>query len=130
MSALSQSLTFNQFTTATVEVVYPITATTTVVYTSNRAKGDGYYGSSDGLHTVSYTAAPTFLGTITMQASLATEPIESDWFFVPGTTSTYTVFDTREDTTIDFYNFIGNFVWVRGYIAIDDGIVTSIQLNH
>src|SRR4051812_45189707 len=103
MSALSQSLTFNQFTTSTAEVIYPVTATTTMIYTSSRTKGDGYYGSSDGLHTVSYVAAPTFIGTITVQASLATEPTEADWFFVPGTTSTYTLFNERDDFTIDYY---------------------------
>lgn len=130
MSALSQSLEFVVNTTSTVAVVYPNTATTTMVYNSSKAKGDGYYGAGDGLHTVMYTATPTFVGTITMQATLATDPVESDWFNVPGTTSTYTVFNSRNVSTVDYYNFTGNFIWVRGRVSIKDGAVQSIEYNH
>lgn len=130
MSALSESLQFVVYTTATVEIMYPNTATGVMVYTSERIKGDGYYGGSDGFHTVSYTAAQTFIGTMTMQASLATEPAESDWFFIPETEQNYTVLDARSTSTVDCYNFEGNFVWLRGYVAIADGAVEAIQVNH
>lgn len=130
MSALSQSLEFINFTTSSVSVVYPNTATGTVVFTSSKVKGDGYFGSSDGLHTVAYTAAMTFVGTITMQASLASNPVEADWFNVPETVTTYTKFNERASSTVDYHNFIGNFVWVRGHISIDDGAVEVIHFNH
>jgi len=130
MPGLSQSLEFIVATTATVAVQYPNTATGVLVYTSEPVKGDGYYGSSDGFHTVAYTAASTFVGTMTVQASLASDPTESDWFFIPNTTSTYTTFNSRTTSTVDFYNFTGNFVWVRGHISIEDGAVEVIHYNH
>ena len=101
-----------------------------MVYVSDRVKGDGYYGSSDGLHTVAYTCAPTFVGTITMQASLATAPSDTDWFTVPNTDVSYTVFNDRSTSTVDYYNFQGNYVWLRGCVAIQDGAVEVIHYNH
>jgi hypothetical protein len=134
MPALSQSLLFTPAnsvgTTATVAVVYPNTATSTQIYLSEKVKGDGYFGNSDGLHTVMYAANSTFVGTVTMQATLATSPTNNDWFNVSGTTSTYRVLDNRSTSTVDSYNFTGNFVWVRGYVAINAGSVFMVQLNH
>lgn len=130
MPALSQNLTFTIGTSTTVVVDYPNTGTTTLVYTSNKVKGDGYFGGSDGLHTVAFVASKFFVGTITMQASLASEPVEADWFNVQNATSTYTALDARTTSTVDIYNFTGNFVWVRGYIAIEEGTVSAIQYNH
>ena len=134
MPAISQSLLFTPAnslgTTATVAVVYPNTATTTLVYTSQKAKGDGYFGNSDGLHTVMYAASSAFVGTITMQATLATDPTSTDWFNVADTTSTYNAFNIRTTSTVDIYNFTGNFVWVRGNISIDAGSVFMVQYNH
>lgn len=134
MPALSQSLLFTPATsvgtTATVAVVYPNTATTMLSYVSGKVKGDGYFGNSDGLHTVMYAASPAFVGTISMQASLATEPSTNDWFDVHGTSSTYTVLNVRNTATVDSYNFTGNFVWVRGKVSISAGSVFMIQYNH
>jgi hypothetical protein len=134
MPALSQSLLFTPAnsvgTTATVSVVYPNTATNTQVYLSDKVKGDGYFGNSDGLHTVMYAIGADFVGTVTMQASLATSPSDSDWFNVTNTTSTYSVLDTRSNPSVDSYNFIGNFVWVRGKVSIDAGSVFMIQYNY
>lgn len=134
MPALSQSLLFvpadSVGTTATVAVVYPNTSTTTQVYLSEKAKGDGYFGNTGGLHTVMYAASPAFVGTITMQATLAVSPTETDWFNVVGTTSTYTELNSRSTSTVDSYNFIGNFVWVRGQVSIDAGSVFMVQYNH
>lgn len=134
MSALSQSLSFtpshSPASTATTSVVYPNTATTALVYISAKLKGDGYYSGSDGFHTVMYTSSPDFYGTITMQATLATSPVEADWFTVQGTSVAYTPLINRTTTSIDLYNFTGNFVWVRGYVNILDGSVESILYNH
>jgi hypothetical protein len=131
MPALSQSLEFITYTgTASVQVVYPNSATTTMVYESNIVEGDGYYGSSYGLHTVAVTASDDFVGTATIQASLATFPTESDWFNVNSATVTYTVLNDRNTATVDCFNFIGNFVWIRGVVAINNGSIQSIQYNH
>lgn len=134
MSAISQSLLFTPASsvgsTATVEVVYPNNTSTTQTYLSEKAKGDGYYGASDGLHTVMYVASLDFIGTMTIQASLATDPIEADWFNVENVSTTYTSFDDRNTHTVDSHNFTGNFVWVRGNIMIESGVVLMIQYNH
>lgn len=134
MSALSQSLLFTKSpsvgTTATVAVVYPNTATNTVVFVSEKVKGDGYYGSSDGLHTAMYVASSSFVGTITMQATLASEPTGNDWFTIPESELSFSNNDIRNDSSVTIHNFTGNFVWVRGHITIDQGSVFSIQYNH
>jgi hypothetical protein len=134
MPALSQSLTFQitngNTTTNSVQIVYLNTASTTLTYVSNKIKGDGYFGSGDGVHTVMYTASPTFIGTMTTQATLALEPVQTDWFDVTGTSVSYRSTDSRSTSTVNCFNFTGNFVWVRGKVRINDGIVQSILLNH
>lgn len=130
MPALSQSLEFIINADTTTAVVYPNTATGIMIYSSEKVKGDGYYQGSDGVHTVMYTATPTFVGTVTMQASLATAPAEADWFNVLDTSVSYTSQDDRNSTTNDYSNFTGNFVWVRSKVVIEDGTVEAIQYNH
>lgn len=131
MPALSQSLQFvNYNNTSSVQVVYPNNTTTMQVYLSDKVKGDGYYGSSDGLHTAMVTASMDFSGTATIQASLATTPVETDWFTVSGASISYTHMNNRNTSTVDCFNFTGNFVWLRGVVQILDGAVESIQVNH
>ncbi len=135
MPALSQSLLFpittGNTTTNSVQVTYPVSiATSTVYYSSIQAKGDGYFGGSDGFHTVGYSATHTFEGTIKMQATLASEPVETDWFDIVDTSVTYASYDARTESTMDIFNFTGNFVWVRGNISIDAGTVMYINYNH
>jgi hypothetical protein len=130
MPSLSQSLSFIVNSTSTVVVDYPNTGTSTMVYISDKVKGDGYFGGSDGFHTVMYTAGADFVGTVTMQATLASAPSEADWFNVVNTTSSYRLIDFRSTGTVDLHNFTGNFVWVRGHISIEQGVVSSIRYNH
>jgi hypothetical protein len=135
MPALSQSLLFpittGNTTTNSVQVTYPVSiATSTVYYSSIKVKGDGYFGSSNGFHTVGYSAIPTFEGTIKMQATLASEPVETDWFDIVDTSVTYASYDARTESTMDIFNFTGNFVWVRGNVSIDAGAVMYINYNH
>lgn len=134
MPALSQTLSFTPthtpITTSTTAVVYPNTGTTTLTFVSGKLKGDGYFGGSDGFHTVQYTANSDFYGTITMQATLATNPVEADWFTIAGTGVSYTPLNVRNESTVDLFNFTGNFVWVRGYVSINDGAVENILYNH
>lgn len=138
MSSLAQGLEFVTYTnTASVQITYPLYTSTnqTLVYKSIPAKGKGYFGGSDGLHTVMYTYDSNFVGTITMQASLATEPVEADWFDIDGTTEQQTEENPFYDgmnvmTQSIYHNFTGNFVWVRGVVAIEAGQVDSIYFNH
>lgn len=113
-------------------------------YTSDPVKGDGYYGRSDGLHTVVWNLIG-FRGTITIQGSLATEPTENDWVNIKLSSDTSFSVDTTgsaiigsvsqitysTSTTNAFaYNFTGNFVWVRAKITNwTTGSVDSIRVN-
>ena len=100
---------------------------TTQTITGDKYKGDGYYGRSDGLHTVQYDIAG-FIGTISIQATLATNPTSDDWFTVY--TQAYPVSNDEGTTTTVIANFTGNYVWVRAYVEYTDGTINSIQLNH
>jgi hypothetical protein len=95
---------------------------TTETVTGSNFRGDGYYGRSDGVHTVQYDYVG-LTGTITIQATLATEPTDSDWFDV----HTYTA---AQETATKYANFTGNFVFVRAKLVYTDGTVNSIRLNH
>ena len=77
--------------------------------TGEKFKGDGYYGSNDGLHTVAYHLN-AFVGVIKMQGSLASDPTAGDWFDITGTTVGDSSTAITENT---FKNFTGNFVWIR-----------------
>jgi len=106
-------------------------------------KGDGYYGRSDGLHTVQVDLTG-FLGNIEIQGTLAINPTADDWFTVrlgSGQTidttgklvsaSTSKLEYTSNETSSKTYNFTGNFVWIRTYVSNwTDGTVNSIRLNH
>ena len=90
--------------------------------TGEKFKGDGYYGRSDGLHSVQYTYSG-LTGTITIQGTLAVTPVEADWFDV----HTYTA---TEETASKIASFTGNYVWVRAKVVYTDGTVSSVTLNH
>jgi hypothetical protein len=147
MPALSQSLTFKINNSDTVSVSYPNTGTTALIYTSERIKGDGYFGGSDGVHTVFWSVAE-FVGTIEIQGTLASEPGDSDWVtlhlsepggrkapFTMDTTGLVSerIIDTRytlSTTLSKSYNFTGNFVWLRGRISeFEQGVVNNISIN-
>tara|TARA_B110000503_G_scaffold129374_1_gene201543 strand:- start:686 stop:1024 length:339 start_codon:yes stop_codon:yes gene_type:complete len=95
-------------------------AVETVVGT--KFKGDGYYGRSDGLHSVQYTYNG-FTGTITIQGTLATEPFDADWFDVLSYTA-------ANETSSKIESFTGNYVWTRAKVVYTDGTISLITLNH
>lgn len=93
-------------------------------------KGDGYYNRSDGFHTVQYNVTG-FIGTIVMQATLATDPTGVDWFTLSNTAHTSLQSNDVEATGSYLKNFTGNYVWLRAIIQNwTDGSVNSILLNH
>ena len=112
--------------------------------TGEKFKGDGYYGRSDGLHTVQVDLNG-FIGTVTMQGTLATNPVEADWFTLvldsgKQSVDTTGLVTTQSITSVEYtsvttntktYNFTGNYVWVRAYVSNwTAGTVNSIRLNH
>ena len=72
------------------------------------SKGDGYYGRSDGLHTVQYNVQ--VLQAQLMQGIQQLIPVDADYFDIAGTTYDST---TAGKDGAFAYNFTGNFVWVR-----------------
>jgi hypothetical protein len=111
--------------------------------TGNKFKGDGFYGMSDGLHTFEISLTG-FIGKIKIQATLALDPNEQDWFDTDigngsqtmdttgliQSASKTTIEYTGAETSINAYNVTGNLVWVRAYI-IDwtEGSIQSIKMN-
>ena len=105
------------------------------VFKSMPQKGDGYYGSSDGLHTITYTVTPNFVGTLTTQATLVASPADTDWFNVVNTSVTYdNLVNPAATTTTNYFNFTGNFIWCRAVVqrAIQplNGSIMFINYNH
>jgi|688.fasta_scaffold85987_3 hypothetical protein len=87
------------------------------LFISDKLKGDGYYNGSDGFHTVTYTVSSNFVGTLAMQASLATSPVEGDWFNISNSTVVHNnINGIPATTTTNCVNFTGNFVWVRATV--------------
>lgn len=95
-------------------------------------KGDGYYGYTDGLHTVSYKLTG-FVGQIGMQASLATNPTDTDWFDLEDTQIGNAPINgiPGDAVTLSIYrNFNGNFVWVRvAVINFTAGTINRVLYN-
>lgn len=94
---------------------------TTMNVTTDKVEADGYYGYSDGLHTIaiSYNA---FKGRIYMQGTLSLEPTESDWFnihiqggLVPsgGGYKQFPRTGTDGFSGIEAYTVEGNFTYLR-----------------
>jgi len=144
MPALSQSLTFTVNSTSTVAVNYPNTGTTALTFISDRVKGDGYFGNSDGFHSIQVQTT-NFIGKIEVQGSLSTNPESTDWFslnlesnrkYVDTTglvlaESVPYIRYTTATTTVVGYNFIGNLVWVRSRISeFTQGSVNFVKYNH
>jgi len=111
----------------------------------DRYKGDGFYSRSDGLHSIQWSI-DNFIGIVRIQATLATNPGENDWFSVNLSNGESFTMDTTgkvsrvsntslayiESTTGVFsYNFTGNYVWIRAKVdSWTSGSVNSIILSH
>tara|TARA_B100000963_G_scaffold236663_1_gene206906 strand:+ start:12497 stop:12895 length:399 start_codon:yes stop_codon:yes gene_type:complete len=110
---------------------------------SEKVKGDAYFGTTDGLHTVMIDLAG-FIGTIKIQGSLADDPAETDWFdaqlndgeFQVDTSGKVTkivvesITYASAETSIKVYNTTGNFVWLRANISDwTAGTITRIEMN-
>lgn len=141
MSNLSQQFVF-QINSGTGVISNSVSIPSTAVsptgatlFYSDKLKGDGYYGSSDGLHTVSYTVAPNFAGTCTIQASLTVVPGTGDWFDIDSTPIMYARgANAVVTTTTNYVNFNGNFIWVRAKIhreaSSPPGSLLFVNYNH
>lgn len=83
--------------------------------TGNKIRADAYYGFTDGLHTISIHPA-NFTGHVYIQATLAVDPAEADWFNLDLTDSTDAI-EFTASSEAQARTFQGNFVYLR--IAVD-----------
>lgn len=91
--------------------------------TGDKFKGDGYYGRTDGLHTLQYSFSG-FTGTLVIEATLAIDPVESDWFTIISRV-------VEQETDSQIQSVTGNYVWIRAKILNwTDGTLNSVVLNH
>ena len=120
-------------------------------YSGTAFRADGYYGQTDGLHTISATLT-NFVGRLRIDASLAREPTESDWFPIYLTSGNpyrqYPVTSNPSgsngvgDTVTEAWTFRANVLWIRAridrsyldpvpveYSSADHGVVDKILLN-
>lgn len=118
-------------------------------YAGDKVKADGYYGQTDGLHTVSANVS-NFQGRLHIEGSLATDPTDDDWFPIYLTSGNsfrqYPVTNTPSgsnglgDTTVEAWTFRANILWIRArvdrshlgassYDAATHGAVDKILLN-
>jgi len=112
------------------QITHPGDSTVETV-TGEKYKGDGYYGRSDGLHTVQYNLTG-LAGSVIIQATLAVNPTDEDWFTVYSKTYALSGSQANNETEklSNLVNFTGNYVWIRARIEYTDGTVNSIILNH
>jgi len=79
-------------------------------------KGNAWFGSFNPIHTVQITISK-YIGTITLEASLAKNPKEDDWFPIwLNIERPELIFDAplNEGITDTFiFNIEGNFLWFR-----------------
>jgi hypothetical protein len=150
MPSLSKSFKFTVYTgigttgtsVAVAYPLYPIGISGTQNFVSATDHGAGYYGTSNGLHSLTVNTTPSFRGTATVQATLAVNPTEIDWFNVDSAKFTYTTTSTGyvpallmgsspegESPRVEYVNFTGQFSWLRTLIDIDEGAVMSIKYN-
>lgn len=81
----------------------------------------GWYGHTNGLHTVSMSVQ-NFTGRISVQAAITTTPVDSDWFSVLPNAAPYIQYPqtgyviqspaTGETSNFGF-SFTSNIVWIR-----------------
>lgn len=91
-----------------------LTNRTEMSYTGDKARGDGFYGYSDGLHTVSFHVN-NFTGRIWLQATLLEDPTDDDWFNIALATSTEYL-QLNASSTTQGATFTGNFVYIRAVV--------------
>jgi len=109
-------------------------------YTGDSVRGDGFYGFSDGIHTVQITVA-AFIGRVYIQGTLASDPVEADWFNIKvNGNDDYVTYGTGVGTGVTnttAYTFQGNMVYLRakvershlGLIITQVGTLSKILLN-
>lgn len=94
------------------------TTSSEVNVTGPAKKADGFFGFTDGKATIGWYLN-NFIGKIILEATLATEPTDIDWFPVAfdGEANTFVEYlSTAPGIGLTVFNVTGNFVWVRAKV--------------
>ena len=106
--------------------------TNSTIVTGNKVPAAAYYLGNQDLQTLSWNVT-NFLGTIYIQATLASEPNEvtdGDWFNV------YAINNIGQTglTETNFYNLHGNFVWLRAKVSFGNyagsGVIQYVKVSY
>lgn len=85
---------------------------------SDKFRSDGYWGHTDGLHTVS-VSYQSLIGNLFIQGTLSTDPQEGDWFDIDinpiSSIKSYAEFNG--ESGVRAFTFIGNFVYLRAILS-------------
>lgn len=86
----------------------------------DKIRADGYYGFTDGKHTVQVNYI-NFTGGINMQATLAIDPTEDDWFDINlnKLVSNDPIYKIEGETGVRAFTFTGNFTYLRVLLKRD-----------
>lgn len=95
---------------------------------TNKLPGAGYHRSINAIHTAMYVV-DSFVGAIKLQATLAVDPAEVDWFDIDNT-EIGVGSDSSLWTDAKSVNFTGNFVWIRAAYNLQNGTITFIRFNY
>jgi hypothetical protein len=88
------------------------------------SQASGYYGYSQGINTVAYYTDQYFMGSLTVQVSLASNPGPNDWVSLSATTVSNSN-PTSQQGIATTVNFFGNYVWAR--IMVSNFIINPNQ---
>ena len=109
-----------------------ITSTSSSAQYSEKKKGAGYHRNGNGVHTVHYIVN-AFLGSITIQGTLAQYPSDSDndWVDIDtfaGDSTLYNQPNNDDSVDYDYSNtFTGKFVWLRVKYTLQNGTIREIR---
>jgi hypothetical protein len=108
--------------------------------TSDKVRGDSFYGYTDGLHTMAFYLAG-FIGKIYVEGTLANAPTESDWFAINLDGAIVPLVYAAATTTTIARSFEGNFIFLRVRLdrthitpanndSMQHGQLIQVLLNH
>lgn len=104
---------------------HPGASGTVFEYTGDRQQAASYTLANRRQQTLTWAISDTpqtWSGDITIQATLITDPQETDWFDV------YSI-DTNNKT--GFYNIVGNFVWLRAVVTDwTNGTISQVTASY
>jgi hypothetical protein len=97
---------------------------------SEKQKGAGFHGKSDGIHTALFQLSE-FVGDIKLQGTLERYPNNNDWVdIVFDGQGIISFVDSTMATSNETRNFLGNFVWLRAAFRLVNGTIVQIRYNH